>query len=155
MNPRADSPPFVHHTVPNRSLGNEGRRVFLAAIAATTMGVAAFATALGAWPVMPFAGLEVALVVVAFRVLAAHDGDFEHLEIGAGEVKVDSRCARAVTHVAFNRAWARVVVKESGDRCTLGLAYAGRTVPLGRLMSDEGRRDLARRLAGKIAVTAS
>jgi len=119
------------------------------------MGVAAFATALGAWPVMPFAGLEVALVVVAFRVLAAHDGDFEHLEIGAGEVKVDSRCARAVTHVAFNRAWARVVVKESGDRCTLGLAYAGRTVPLGRLMSDEGRRDLARRLAGKIAVTAS
>jgi len=155
MNPRADSPPFVHHTVPNRSLGNEGRRVFLAAIAATTMCVAAFATALGAWPVMPFAGLEVALVVVAFRVLAAHDGDFEHLEIGAGEVKVDSRCARAVTHVAFNRAWARVVVKESGDRCTLGLAYAGRTVPLGRLMSDEGRRDLARRLAGKIAVTAS
>ena len=129
--------------------------MFLAAIAVTTMGLATFATALGAWPVMPFAGLEVALVAIAFRVLAAHDGDFEHLEIGAGKVKVDSRCARSVTHVAFNQAWARVVVKESGNRCTLGLAYAGRMVPLGRLMSDEGRRDLARRLAGKIAVTAS
>ncbi|HXF79978.1 MAG TPA: DUF2244 domain-containing protein [Usitatibacter sp.] len=155
MSPRADSPPFVHHSVPNRSLGNEGRRVFLAAIAVTTMGVAAFAAALGAWPVMPFAGLEVGLVVLAFRVLAAHDGDFEHLEIGAGEVKVDSRCARSVTHVVFNQPWARVVVRERGDRCTLGLAYAGRTVPIGRLMSDEGRRDLARRLRGRIAVTAS
>src|SRR5690349_22077801 len=108
MNPRADSPPFVHHSVPNRSLGIRGRRVFLAAIAVTTMGVAAFAAALGAWPVMPFAGLEVALVVIAFRVLAAHDEDFEHLEIGAGQVKVDSRCARSVTHVEFNGAWARV-----------------------------------------------
>ena len=155
MIPRADSPPFVHHSVPNRSLGKKGRRVFLGAIAVTTMGIAAFAAALGAWPVMPFAGLEVALVAIAFRVIASHDGDFEHLEIGAGEVKVDSRCARSVTHVAFNRAWARVVVEQSGERCTLGLAYAGRTVPLGRLMSDEGRRDLARRLAGKIAVTAS
>lgn len=155
MNPRADCPPFVHHSVPNRSLGVKERRLFLAAIAAGTMGVAAFAAALGAWPVMPFAGLEVALVVAAFRVLAAHDGDFEHLEIGAGEVKVDSRFASTVTHEVFHQPWARVVKREWGDRCTLGLAYAGRTVPIGRLMSDEGRRDLARRLAGKIAVTAS
>jgi len=155
MNPRADSPPFVHHSVPNRSLGIRVRRVFLAAIAASTMGVAAFAAALGAWPVMPFAGLEVALVALALRVVAAHDGDFEHLEIGAGEVKVEARFAASVTRVVFHQPWARVVVKECGDRCTLGLAYAGRTVPIGRLMSDEGRRDLARRLAGKIAVTAS
>jgi len=155
MNPRADFPLFVHHSVPNRSLGNEGRRVFLAAIAVTTMGVASFAAMVGAWPVMPFAGLEVALVIVAFRVLASHDGDFEHLEVGPAEVKVDARFAASVTHVVVHRPWARVVMKESGNRCTLGLAYAGRTVPIGRLMSDEGRRDLARRLAGKIAVTAS
>ena len=109
MNSRADSPPFVHHSVPNRSLGIQGRRVFLAAIAMSTMGVAAFAAALGAWPVMPFAGLEVALVVVAFRVLAAHDGDFEHLEVGPGEVKMDSRFASTVTHVVFHQPWARVV----------------------------------------------
>jgi uncharacterized membrane protein len=68
---------------------------------------------------------------------------------------MDSRCGRSVTHVVFHQPWARVVVKECGDRCTVGLAYAGRTVPIGRLMSDEGRRDLARRLRGRIAVTAS
>jgi len=129
--------------------------VFLAALAATTMGVAAFAAMIGAWPVMPFAGLEVALVLVAFRVLARHDQDFERLEIGGHEVRMESRDAASVTRFTANAAWARVVVKERGVRCTIGLAYAGRTVPLGRLMSDEGRRDLARRLRGRITVTAT
>ena len=126
----------------------------LAALAATTMGVAAFASVVGAWPVMPFAGLEVALVFLAFQVLAVHDADFEHLEIGAHEVSVESRDASSFMRLTANLSWARVVMKERGEKCTLGLAYAGRTVPLGRLMSDEGRRDLARRLRGRIAVTA-
>jgi uncharacterized membrane protein len=128
--------------------------VVLAALAATTMGVGLFAAMVGAWPVMPFAGLEIALVFFAFHVLAAHDQDFEHLEIGGSEVSVEARNARSFTRFTVNAAWARLVVKESGERCTLGLAYAGRTVPLGRLMSDEGRRDLARKLRGRIAVTA-
>lgn len=151
----ADPPSFVHHSVPNRSLGPAGRRIFLAAIATTTLGVAAFAAAIGAWPVMPFAGLEVALVVLAFHVIALHDGDFERLEVGAHEVRVESRDARSFTRFVAHQPWARVVVRERGERCMLGLAYAGRTVPLGRLMSDEGRRGLALKLRGRIAVTAS
>ena len=154
MNSRADSPPFVHHTVPNRSLDVRGRRVVLAALGITTLGVASFAALVGAWPVMPFAGVEVALVFLAFHIVAAHDKDFEHLEIGAHEVSVESRDAASFTRLTANLAWARVVMDERGESCTLGLAYAGRMVPLGRLMSDEGRRDLARRLRGRIAVTA-
>ena len=77
----ADSPPYVHHSVPNRSLG---------------------AAAFGAWPVMPFAGLEIALVLLAFHLVRLHDA-----------------------------------------------------LPLGRLLSDEGRRRLAEELRGRIAVTAN
>jgi uncharacterized membrane protein len=36
---------------------------------------------------MPFAGLEVVLVAIAFRVLSQHDADFERLEIGDHEVR--------------------------------------------------------------------
>ena len=154
MNARADSPPFVHHSVPNRSLDARGRRVFLALVAVTAMGVSAFAAAVGAWPVMPLAGLEVALLAVAFHVIALHDGDFERLEIDAGELKVESRHARSLTRFAVNGAWARLIVSDRGERCTLDLAYAGRRMPLGRLLTDEGRRELARRLRGRIAVTA-
>jgi uncharacterized membrane protein len=133
-------------------LGPLGRRWVLAAIAATTFGVAAGAAAIGAWPVMPFAGLEIALLALAFRVVQWHDTDFERLEIGEHEVRVEARDAAQVTRFVANRPWARVVVREQGARCTLRLAYAGRTVPLGRLLSDEGRRRLADDLRGKIAL---
>lgn len=151
----ADSLPFVHLTRPNRSLGVAARRWVLGAIAATTLGVAAGATAIGAWPVMPFAGLEVALVALAFRVLRWHDADFERLEIGEHEVRLEAREARRVTRFVAHRPWARVVLRERGSRCTLRLAYAGRTVPLGRMLSDEGRRELAGHLRGRLPFTAN
>jgi uncharacterized membrane protein len=155
MAPLADSLPFVHFSKPNRSLGLVARRWVLGAIAATTLGVAAGATAFGAWPVMPFAGLEVALVALAFGVLRRHDSDFERLEIGEHEVRVEARDARNLTRFVAHRPWARVVLRERGARCTLGLAYAGRTVPLGRMLSDEGRRQLAERLRGRLPITAN
>jgi uncharacterized membrane protein len=150
-----DPPPFVHLSRPNRSLGPLARRWVLLVIAATTLGIGAGAAAFGAWPVMPFAGLEVALVALAFRVFSRHDADFERLEIGAHEVTIEARDASQLTRFVAHRQWSRVVLRERGGRCTLGLAYAGRTVPLGRLLSDEGRRRLAEDLRGRLPVTAA
>ena len=150
----ADSPPFVHLSAPNRSLGPEARRRVLVAIAATIFVIAAGAVAIGAWLVMPFAGLEIAVLALAFHLVAVHDTDFERLEIGDYEVRIEVREARQVTRFVAHRPWARVVFRERGARCTLGLAYAGRVVPLGRLLSEEGRRRLAGELRGWIPVTA-
>ncbi len=142
--------PYVHLSTPNRSLGVEARRWVLLGLAATTLGVAAGAMALGAWPVMPFAGLEVAGLVVAFRVLRRHDADYERLEVGEHEIRLEwnegGQAARFVAH----RPWARVLMACRGDRCSLRLAYAGRTVAIGRMLSDEGRCRLADELRGKL-----
>ena len=154
MAPPADPPPYVHLTKPNRSLGIVARRYVLGAIAATTLGVGAACAAFGAWPVMPFAGLELALVALAFRVLAQHDADYERLEVGEHEVRVEARDAASVVRFVAHRPWARVILRERGARCTLRLAYAGRMVPLGRMLSDEGRRQLAETLRGRLPVTA-
>lgn len=151
----AESPPYVHVSVPNRSLGPAGRRWVLGIIATTSFGVASGAALIGAWPVMPFAGLEVALVALAFRIVQRHDADFERLEIDEHEVRVESRRASRTTRFVAHRPWAKVVVRDSGMRCTLRLAYRGRSEPLGRLLSDEGRRALAARLRNRIAVTAN
>ena len=154
MSPEAVSPRFVHHTAPNRSLDAAGQRWWLGAIAAGTLAVASFAALMGAWLVMPFAGLEIALVAAAFAVVREHGGDFERLEIGEHEVRLERREARSLTRFTAHRPWARVVVWDQGPRCTLRLAYAGRTVALGRLLSDDGRRALAVELRGRIKVTA-
>jgi uncharacterized membrane protein len=155
MAPSVEPPPYVHLSRPNRSLGIVGRRWALGAIAATTFCVAAGATVLGAWPVMPFAGLEIALLAFAFRVLGQHDADFERLEIGEHEVRVEAREAALLTRFVAHRPWVRVEMRTSGDRCTLRLAYAGRTVALGRMLSDEERRRLAEAIRGRITVTAN
>jgi uncharacterized membrane protein len=149
----ADSSPFVHLSVPNRSLGPVARRWVLVAIAAAPLGIAAAAWVIGAWLVMPFAGLEIAVLALAFHIVASHDADFERLEIGEHEVRVEVREAERLVHFVAHRPWARVVFRERGARCTLGLAYAGRVVPLGRLLSDEGRRRLAGQLRERIAVS--
>lgn len=148
-----DPPPWVFLSVPNRSLGAAGRRWVLAAIAATTLVIAAFAAAIGAWPVMPYAGLEVAVLALAFRVLKRHDADFERLEVGEHEVRLEAREAHRTTRFVAHRSWARVEVRKRGWRCSLRLSYAGRAVPLGRMLSDEGRRRLAESLRGRMTVT--
>ena len=151
----AELPPFVHVSVPNRSLGPLARRWVLVAIAATPLVIAAGAWLAGAWLVMPFAGLEIAALALAFHVVASHDGDFERLEVRGHEVRVEARDAERVVRFVAHQPWVRVVFRERGARCTLGLAYAGRVVPLGRLLSDEGRRLLVEQLRGRIPVTAN
>ncbi len=148
-----DSPPFVHYSVPNRSLGPVARRWALVSLAATALVVAAGAAALGAWLVVPFAGLEIAVLVLAFRIVRSHDSDFERLEVGRFEVRLEAREAARTTCFVAHRPWARMVCRVCGAQCSLRLAYAGRTEPVGRLLSDEGRLRLAEELRSRISVT--
>ena len=153
----AASPPpdYARLSVPNRSLSPKGRRVALVMIAASTLGVATAALAIGAWPVIPFAGLEVALVGLAFHVLGRHDGDYERFEIRGDVVSVEARCSNEVASLTCNRAWARVVCRASGTRCRLSLRHGRDSIALGRLLSDEQRRDWAQELRGRMQVVAN
>ena len=139
--------------VPNRSLGPLGRTACLAAIAATTMAIGAAAAVLGAWPVLPFAGLEVAFIAIAFRSLARHDGDYERLEIEGRTVRLRLRHAARSVELEGHAPWARLVVEEGSGRCRLGLRYAGRTVEFGRLLTEGRRREWAAELGRRLPVT--
>ena len=138
--------------MPNRSLGPQGRTTCLAAIAATTIATGVGAAALGAWPVLPFAGLEVALVAVAFRVFARHDGDYERLEIEGARVRLRTRRAERIHEFEGHTPWARLVVKDGPGRCRLVLRYAGRTVEFGRLLTEGRRREWAAELGRRLTV---
>lgn len=139
--------------MPNRSLGPPGRKACLAAIAAITLAAAAGAAALGAWLVLPFAGLEVALVAAAFRWFARHDGDYERLEIEGGRVRLRTRRAQSSQALDGNVAWARLVVRDWPGECGLELRYAGRAVPFGLLLTEGERREWAAELGRRLPVT--
>jgi uncharacterized membrane protein len=140
--------------VPNRSLGPQGRTACLAALAAMPLVLGAVATAfLGAWPVLPFAGLEVAVLAFAFHRIACHDGDFERLEIEGRRVRVESRSGARVVSFEGHAPWARLVIRDRPGRCEMQVRYAGKSVEIGRMLTDERRRLWAAELGRQMPVT--
>lgn len=126
--------------------------MFLFSISTLVVLLAGYAALQGAWLVMPFAGLEVLCVLLAFKLVRAHEEDYERLEIAQGNGRFEARTARRVSQLEFNPEWAQVVCRQSGWRCDLALRFKGRQVAIGRLMSDEERMDWAQELKPRIRV---
>ena len=131
---------------PSRSLTVSGRKLWLGLIAASTLLVAGAAGAMGAWLILPFAGLEVMLVWYAFRVIGRHDEDYETLSVSGSEFRWERRCGRETSLLQGSRHWAQLVDTKTDGRLQLQLSYAGNTVLIGQLMPNEQREILAKRL---------
>lgn len=128
---------------PNRSLRRNSRLMWLALIAGSTISSAIAAAVIGAWMVLPFAGLEVLFVWVAFGVLARHDGDYEVLTVKGRNFCWEQCDAGRIQQISGNRLWARAVMQSSGSGLELFLRYGGREVQMGRFMTAGQRERLS------------
>jgi uncharacterized membrane protein len=143
---------FSCNATPNRSLTSAGRSLWLALMAITILFLAIAATLIGAWPVLPFAGLEIGLVWFAFSRIAAHDADFEMLKVENAMFDLETRNGKKLFALTGNAQWAVLECKTRATRCTLTLRYRGQEVSLGRLLTDVERKDMAMRLRRLIRV---
>jgi uncharacterized membrane protein len=131
----------------NNSLSSTGRILVFAYFFVVSFGIAGAFASLGAWLILPFAGLEMLGLYFAFRYVDRHAADFERIAVTGDRVKVEwNDAGRAISH-EFNRQWARVVA-DSGGR--LALRSHGREVEIGRHMNVEQRLTLARELGSKL-----
>jgi uncharacterized membrane protein len=138
----------------NRSLSPAGRRVFLALIFSNIVVIAAPFALAGAWLVLPFAGLEMVALAVAFWLVAQRDGDYERLTI-SGHIVCFEACQRgAIKRFECNVAWAQLVrrVERGGQSCRLMLRSHGTQVDIGRLMDDEQRLKWSQELATRLRI---
>jgi len=126
---------------PNRSLSPAVRRWVAAGMCVPVLVVATVVTAQGAWLVLPFAGLEVAMIVFAFRWLRAGDGDFETVTILGHELVVRRSMRGQITEARFNLHWVQVVFEPAGiaRKSVLALRSHGRVHPIGHLMTEAER----------------
>ncbi len=134
---------------PNRSLSARGRRVWVGLIAANAILMSAMAVVIGAWPILPFAGLEVLLVVVAFALVERHDNDFERLEVVQDKFRWEARNGNNCSSLTGNVAWMRIewcVIGNAGRRY-LRLSYAGQSVLVGACLTEHDLTSLAAGLA--------
>ena len=132
----------------NNSLSSTGRLAAFALIFIVSIGIAAAFAMFGAWLILPFAGLEMLVLFLAFRYVERHAADYELIEIDGDTVKVEWASGGALHGGAFSRHWAQVVVNGDGSR--LALRSHGRELEIGRYMNDEQRLDLARALRRRL-----
>lgn len=118
-----------------------------AALAGVSLGIAlGWAIIGGAWPVLPFAGLEMAALALAFFCYARRVGDFERITLDDGKLVVEVRARDRVMRYEFNPFWVRLVMG-GGQPTRLALRSHGRELEIGRYLDDDDRRRLAVELA--------
>ncbi|MEO8383950.1 MAG: DUF2244 domain-containing protein [Betaproteobacteria bacterium] len=131
---------------PNRSLSPSGRFYCFLIITSTTTLFACIATAVGAWMVLPFAGLEILFLWFAFRIIGRHDSDYERVRVEDREFWW-TRCEGGrVENLSGNAEWAHVLPVARNGRLEIGLRYMGKTVFVGKMISDAQRISLCRSL---------
>ncbi|MGE0699829.1 MAG: DUF2244 domain-containing protein [Hyphomicrobiaceae bacterium] len=138
---------------PHRSLapaGFLGLMIFVA-IVSFAAGLAFYM--IGAWPVLGFFGLDVALIYLAFRLNYRSGRLRETVELVPDALTVTRfHPSGRREQFTFNPYWVRVELIEGRDgRTDLKLRLHDRAVSFGRFLTDDERRDLASSLTSALA----
>ncbi len=140
---------------PNNSLSlAAGLKLFGALVFVLVVVSLGFA-GIGAWLVLPFAGLEVFLFASAFYYVYLHSTDFDSITINGDVVVVEKKNNKEFTTSVFQRYWAQISLRDVAGggvaRKALFIRSHGEEVEFGKgFISDEQRSALARNLREKL-----
>lgn len=142
---------FVLH--PHRSLSPRGFLILMSAVGAVSFLVGIAFAMIGAWPVMGFFGLDVALIYVAFKLNYRSGRVFETVRLTPQQLRLARHYPSGrIEAFDFNPYWARVrVTTDRPDgRTSLRLAAEGREISFGHFLTDDERRDFADELTSAL-----
>lgn len=141
---------------PHRSLSRQGFLTVMGLVVAVNLVVGGVFMALGAWPVMGFAGLDVLLIWWAFRANFADARQLETITITDHEVVFDRlRERREPEQQRFVRRWVRVDLEEDHRRELIGrlsLVSGATRIAVGDFLAPEERKTLAAALRSALAI---
>ncbi len=135
--------------MPHRSLTPKAARIFIGLVAAPTFAIAFLFTAQGFWPVLPFAGLEIGLLIWAVRASMRSGLERETITISQDSVIIRHWDRRGVQSAVFPRHWARVTLHAplaALHPSRLVFESRGRACEVGRFLTEDERRTLAANL---------
>lgn len=145
---------------PNRSLALEQTRrlVFFAAV--ISGGIAVAFACVGAWPILPFAGLEVAALWLALRHQQRHADDEERIVVDETWITVTCIIGGETETHRFPRYWAQLQIEREAEYASPGRGGArlfirshGRALEIGRLLAEAQRRALAESIRKQLGTT--
>ena len=135
---------------PNSSLTREGFIAIMAILVCLNLSAGIMFLSIGAWPIMGFMGLDVALIWWAFRANFADARRAEHIEITADEL-VLRRLAedKPAQEQRFARRWVRVELDEDRERELVGplyLRFGGKRTEIASFLGAQERLSFANAL---------
>jgi uncharacterized membrane protein len=137
---------FAATLTPHRSLPPRGFAWLMGGLAALGFCTGIGFVAAGAWPVMPFFGVDVALLYLAFRCNYRRGRAMETIQLTERRLDVERVSHRGERERwRFQPFWVRVILEERDDGRgrRLLLASHGNSLALGAFLSVPERQDLA------------
>jgi uncharacterized membrane protein len=141
--------PRVLELTPRCSLTPRGARVFVAVVGATSFAVAGVCAAQGMWPVLPFAGLEIAVLAWAVRASMRDGSKRETIEIDEERITIRRTDPRGEHFSVFPRHGSRVTLRTPQTALhpsRLLIESRSRACEVGRFLTEDARQSLAARL---------
>ncbi|GAB4527947.1 MAG: DUF2244 domain-containing protein [Roseibium sp.] len=150
-----DRPFFTAVLTPYRSLGPNGFLILMACFGLVCFVSGILFWSIGAWPVVGFFGLDIALLWFAFRVNYRSAQTFEEIAVSRSEIAVRRvGPGRRYQEYSFNPVWVRLKVERLDDEGVVRISLSGRgeTVDLGNFLNPEDRTSFAGAIANALAV---
>lgn len=133
---------------PHRSLSPDGFLILMTAIATLSFAIGLAFFLLGAWPIVGFLGVDVALVYLAFRLNYRAARARETIRLTGGElevIKIDAAGRRR--RYVLPSAWLAVHLEDRPRRASrLTLRSRGRGLEIGAFLGQEEKDSLAEAL---------
>lgn len=134
---------------PNRSLTPISMLMFMGGFSILTLSIAIVFVLQGYWLVLPFAGLEILFVAVAFWYVNRKGEDYDLVAVDNNHVSITQRVDGRDRRYEFDRHWARVSLAPGERRmhaCRLFIGSHGKRVEIARALPEEGREELRQQL---------
>lgn len=145
--PIIDTPAGPSITVKrNCSISPQALVCLLAFTAAVSFGIGIAFAVYGAWPVLPFVGLEIGALAAAFYVNGRHATDHERIALAGRALTVEIRDAERIEHHRFNADWVQIMTSATRWNVRVALRSHGRELEIGRHLDAAGRELLAKTL---------
>jgi len=133
---------------PNPPMSPRALSIILAIVIAMNLALAGYFVSRGAWPIMPFLGLDIALLAWAFRASTIAAKREERVRLTPEELRIARVSPEgAAAEISLNPYWVRVEMDEPAEHWSqLTLWSRGTGFRIGTFMAPAARAEFAQRL---------
>jgi len=123
-------------------------------LSCAVFAIAIILALIGAWLVLPFAGLEIGLLAVGAMLACSHSGDADLLVISENYVHLTQRRRRNQSVTSLMRQWTKIVLKPgktSQDPARLLVINRAQEFEIGEFLIESSKQRLHLELTGQFS----